>query len=328
MRSSRFFWPFAIASLIAEVAFGGPNGEAIDKAIDEADLIVVARPLRFDPPVPPQGEWRQIGMRVDALLDVTEILKGVLADSTIRVAHYRSADHDEIERPNLFGHAGHSLWFLIRRDRGVHGVVNQDMVLEDSTQLRLRIERRQRTARGLTPLFVANDADDVARSLQAGLDVDAQDANGDTALHWAIEHNRPVVARALLAANAATQLVNRDGQNVLDVAVHLQRRAIIAMLLDAGATAQGLFLLNKPLGNYDGYLALGADVNARASDGTTPIARRLANLIELPDGRVVSTLHETAVEEKLRWLLDRGANADGYRFPESLELRSGGPEGR
>ena len=76
MRSSRFFWPFAIASLIAEVAFGGPNGEAIDKAIDEADLIVVARPLRFDPPVPPQGEWRQIGMRVDALLDVTEILKG------------------------------------------------------------------------------------------------------------------------------------------------------------------------------------------------------------------------------------------------------------
>ena len=205
--------------------------------------------------------------------------------------------------------------------------MNQDMVLEDSTQLRLRIERRQRTAGGLTPLFMANDADDVARSLQAGLDVDAQDANGDTALHWAIEHNRPVVARALLAANAATQLVNRDGQNVLDVAVHLQRRAIIALLLDAGATAQGLFLLNKPLGNYDGYLALGADVNARASDGTTPIARRLANLIELPDGRVVS-LDETAVEEKLRWLLDRGANADGYRFPESLELRSGGPEGR
>ena len=314
-------WSLAAAFVTANVAFGGPNSEAIDKAIDDAELIVAARPLAFDPPLPPQGEWRQIGTRVDVLLEVTDVLEGEsVAGGTIRVAHYRPADHEEVQRPDITEHNGHNIWFLIRRARGIHTVVNRDKILDDSPRLRQRIEQRLRTERGFTRLFIANDADDVAKSLRAGLDADAQDANGDTALHWATEHNRPEVARALLDAGATTHLVNRNGQNVLDVAVHLERHAIVAVLRDTAATARGLFLLEKPLSNYDAYLALGADVNAQASDGTTPIARRLANLS--------SGWNESDVEEKLRWLLDHGADADGHALPESLDLRSRTEPGR
>ena len=315
-RSRGISWSLAALLVTAKVAFGGPTTEAIDKAIDEAELIVAARLLAFDPPHAPEGDWRHLRTRVDALLEVTEVLKGEsAAGGPIRVSHYRPPDHAEVVRPDITAHGPHSVWFLIRRERGIYTVVNWDKVLDDSTQLRQRIEQRLRSQLGFTPLFVANDADDVAQSLRAGLDADAQDADGDTALHWATEHNRPIVARALLDADAATHLVNRDGQNVLDVAVHLERHTIVAMLRDAGATARGLFLLDKPLSSYDAYLALGADVNAEASDGTTPVARRLANLSK--------PWNEADIEQKLQWLLDNGADADSYAFPESLDLPSG-----
>ena len=314
-RSSEISWPLAALMVTARVASGAPDAETIDKTIDESDLIVVARPVAIQPPLPPQGEWRQLRTRVDALLDVTDVLKGDFAvDGTIRVAHYRPADHDKVQRPDISEHDDRRVWFLLRRGRGIHEVVNRDRILADSTQLRQRIEHRLKTEGGLTALFVAHDPDDVGQSLHAGLDVDAQDANGDTALHWAIEHNRPTVTRALLDAGASTDLINRDGQNVLDVAVHLERATIVSILRDAGATAQGLFLLEKPLGSYDAYLDLGADVNARSWDGSTPIARRLANLS--------TPWNEADIEEKLQWLLDHGAGADGYTLPKSLDLPS------
>ena len=74
--------------------------------------------------------------------------------------------------------------------------------------------------------------------LKAGAKVNAASGQG-TALHEAVEENRPDVVRLLLKAGADPQMTDGRGQSALDLARQKRRRNIVALLERASAGARG-----------------------------------------------------------------------------------------
>lgn len=70
--------------------------------------------------------------------------------------------------------------------------------------------------------------------LEKGADVNARDANGGTALHWAVGGNKPEVAELLLAKGADGKLADNAGQIPLDLAKKLKRAKMIELLSKTG----------------------------------------------------------------------------------------------
>ena len=113
-------------------------------------------------------------------------------------------------------------------------------------------------------------------------DVNIAQADGATALHWAVFHSDKEAVDLLLKAGANPKAANRDGATPLWLASVNGEPAIIEALLKAGADAnEKLPLGRSPLmlasrtGNVAAMKALvdhGADVNAKETlRGTTPI---------------------------------------------------------
>lgn len=76
------------------------------------------------------------------------------------------------------------------------------------------------------PLFsaIAQHQESAALELVAKSDVQARDANGDTALHRAVETAMPRLVRSLLAAGADPQARTRNGETALHLAaLHPER---------------------------------------------------------------------------------------------------------
>lgn len=71
--------------------------------------------------------------------------------------------------------------------------------------------------------------------LSAKPDVNAAQADGATALHWAAYHDRDALVAKLLAAGAKADTANRYGITPLLLACHNGNGNIVAALLDAGA---------------------------------------------------------------------------------------------
>jgi len=126
------------------------------------------------------------------------------------------------------------------------------------------------------------DATAVRSLLESGADVDAPQADGATALHWAAYYGDANLARALLAAGANPSAANRNGSTPLWLATDRGDTAMIEMLLDSGADAEeALPLGRRPLmlaarsGSADAVRLLlerGADPNAKESErGTTAL---------------------------------------------------------
>lgn len=51
------------------------------------------------------------------------------------------------------------------------------------------------------------------------IEIDAQDENGDTALHWAIRHNNNLMIAKLLNKGAYAYIINKHGSSALDLAI-------------------------------------------------------------------------------------------------------------
>ena len=118
--------------------------------------------------------------------------------------------------------------------------------------------------------------------LQQHADVNAPQADGATALHWAVFRSDQEMVKLLLGAGANPKAANRDGSTPLWLACNNGNAAILEMLLKAGADAnEHLPLGRTPLmiasrtGNVDAVKVLldhGAEVNARESlRGTTAL---------------------------------------------------------
>lgn len=126
------------------------------------------------------------------------------------------------------------------------------------------------------------DVKAVRALLRETADVNVAQADGMTALHWAVQRRDLELSELLLAAGADHELANRTGVQPLYLAASNGDEAIIERLLDAGAdanaalTAEGetVLMLTAQTGNPAAVRLLldrGAQVNAQQFRGQTAL---------------------------------------------------------
>jgi len=101
-----------------------------------------------------------------------------------------------------------------------------------------------------SPLSIAaaNGFDDVMQVLLgAGVDVNAQNAFGDTALMAAVRSGRLEAVQLLLDRGARLRLKDREGRDAMAWAVRMGRRSIIDALAARGAESSGAGRRDRPL---------------------------------------------------------------------------------
>jgi len=123
----------------------------------------------------------------------------------------------------------------------------------------------------------AGDANAVESMIKQGVDVDAPEANGTTALHWAVYQQDAPLVKRLLEAHAKVSVVNQFGSTPMQEAALTGNAEIIKMLLTAGADVesanaegQTALMVVARTGNVAAAKALliaGAKVNATESFG-------------------------------------------------------------
>jgi ankyrin repeat protein len=132
------------------------------------------------------------------------------------------------------------------------------------------------TAAGAGDLVTAaRDGDRVAALdyIASGADVDGSDADGTTALHWAVYHDDVELIEALIAAGADASASNAYGSTAMSEAAIVADVDVLELLLDAGADVdspnaegQTALMAVARTGNVEAarlLLAAGANVNAR-----------------------------------------------------------------
>ena len=129
---------------------------------------------------------------------------------------------------------------------------------------------------------MSGDAAAVQRLIRQKLDVNAPQADGATALHWAVYRNDVALADTLIAARANVKAPNQADMTPLSMASLYGNAPMIDKLLKAGADAKELapngettLMLAARNGNPDALKVLieaGADVNAKERvRGTTAL---------------------------------------------------------
>ena len=78
-----------------------------------------------------------------------------------------------------------------------------------------------------------NDASQIRMLLDGSGNVNAQDANGWTALHWAIKNRNAAAATALVNAGADAEIEARDGWTPMALAVKTGSPTIIEIAMQA-----------------------------------------------------------------------------------------------
>jgi ankyrin repeat protein len=146
------------------------------------------------------------------------------------------------------------------------------------------LARGAAVAQSVAPLADAAEKIDRARMtdlLKRGTDVNAAQADGMTALHWAVHHDDPKTTALLINAGANAKASNRYGVTPLSLACTNGNGEIVELLLKAGADANttlrggetALMIAartGKP-GPVEALLARGADVNAKDRKGQTAL---------------------------------------------------------
>ncbi|HRZ38501.1 MAG TPA: ankyrin repeat domain-containing protein [Candidatus Paceibacterota bacterium] len=140
-----------------------------------------------------------------------------------------------------------------------------------------------------TPLHLAADKGypSVAELLaQHDADLNARDRGGRTPLVRAILRRQPAVARLLLERKADPNVLDEEGSSALVQALLQKQESLVELLLDHQANVDARVRAPDPEGDWtvlfravwDGEVALarrlldaGAEVNARATSGITPV---------------------------------------------------------
>jgi ankyrin repeat protein len=136
-------------------------------------------------------------------------------------------------------------------------------------------------AAALADAVMKQDGAKAATLLKQGADVNAAQADGMTALHWAAYHEALSLAKQLLKAGADAKGANRYGVTPLSVACLNGNAEIVTLLLEAGAdantTKQGgeTVLMTAArtgkVGPVKALLSRGAEVNAKDRKGQTAL---------------------------------------------------------
>jgi ankyrin repeat protein len=136
-------------------------------------------------------------------------------------------------------------------------------------------------AESLADAAERRDKADVHTLLRAGVDVNAAQADGTTALHWAAYHEDAEMVALLVRAGADVNAVNRYGVPPLAEACINGDAAVVKLLLEAGADAkttmkggETALMLASRSGSTEAVKALlarGADPNARERAGQTAL---------------------------------------------------------
>jgi ankyrin repeat protein len=117
------------------------------------------------------------------------------------------------------------------------------LLLEYGADVRLRTEPHQETALHLST--AQGNSEVFSRKLRLLLDfkadIDAQNVDGDTALHLAIARIGTVSGiRPLLEAGAYTNFKGREGRTPFLYAIYLEQEAVATLLLDKGSDPHSL----------------------------------------------------------------------------------------
>jgi ankyrin repeat protein len=161
------------------------------------------------------------------------------------------------------------------------------LALAAATALLAAAPRVGFTSERLTDAVRTGDSAAALALLREGAPGHAEDADGTTALHWAVQADDVELARALLRAGAHARAANRYGVTPLALAAQNGNAEMISLLLDAGA-----------------------DPNAAAGAGET----------------VLMTAARTGRPEVLSLLLEHGAdpNATERAFSETALMWAAG----
>jgi len=140
--------------------------------------------------------------------------------------------------------------------------------------------------RGADPALLADAAEKADRTKVAALlekkaDVNAQQIDGMTALHWAVYRDDLQLAKRLIAAGASAKSENRYGVPPLSLACTNGNSEIVQLLLESGAdpnatlsggeTALMTAARTGVVEPVKALLARGADVNAKERKGQTAL---------------------------------------------------------
>jgi uncharacterized protein len=113
----------------------------------------------------------------------------------------------------------------------------------------------------------------ISKLLATGVDVNAAQVDGMTALHWAVYNDDAETARLLVRSRANVNATNRYGVPPLSLACTNNNAALVRLLLDAGANANAslpggetVLMTAAKVGNLEAVKALlarGANPNAK-----------------------------------------------------------------
>ncbi len=134
----------------------------------------------------------------------------------------------------------------------------------------------------LADAAMAPDTEAVRSLVRQKVDVNAPQADGTTALHWAVRHDDLETAELLIHAGANVKAANRFGVTPLELACMNGNGAIVEALLKAGedpnavvsVTGDTALMVAARTGKTDAIKTLlnhGADVNKTNSEGQTPL---------------------------------------------------------
>jgi ankyrin repeat protein len=131
-------------------------------------------------------------------------------------------------------------------------------------------------------------ADNVASAIEAGVDVNAKDADGITAIRWAAVEGNATVVEMLAEAGADVDAADAGGVTGLMMAARWAHMKTVQVLVEAGAdvnlmsnTGPGrTALMYAAIGGYNGvvYYLLEAGANPKAKDGDGRNAAKLAEM--------------------------------------------------
>jgi ankyrin repeat protein len=143
--------------------------------------------------------------------------------------------------------------------------------------------------------------------------IDATDALGVTALHWAANCNKPDAMACLLAAGASKTLVDAKGKTALELAIMYRHAAILEVLSHYGAALPDIDHFDPAHAAYTVTLAdLAADLKLPADPQQNPLGLVAPAYLEQP----VAVIDELVAvlesgQDLLRWLRAKGIRMAG-----------------